>query len=221
MSFKRDARSKPIPRATLGTETQSIVFGIFDDDSKLSVNDAYHLVVKKQISEGETPFTEQTVRRAINALTKKGFLVAIDRQSNATLYSKQSTARVANQGIIPLGGEPVSVETFLRLFAEHERPLKLKASVLNDKIHLGLRRSLLFTVISAGNVGSNAQLRETAENLQKILDELEYASKVIKNIINSPIWYDQYRDRIAYEVREVQKKDPELVQLAIALVKGG
>lgn len=221
MQAQKDSRAKPINRTQLGLENQDRVFKVFDDECKLTVRDVYETL--RTTSKEGRPLAERTVRRAIESLEGSGFLVQVGRTTaGANLYTKQSTAMVnPSNGIIPLNGELVSVEKFLRFIAESEEPFKLKHQTLSPKTTLGLRKALLFTIITAGEAGHDENLKTVHLTVQKYIDELTYVLNLLKGFADSPVWYSTYRDRIGLGVRDTQKNDAELLQLCIDIVKGG
>ena len=227
MTTIKDARAKPLSRAQIGIENQSFVFSLFGDGQKLTVSDVYQMAHEAKMKTGERPLNERTIRRALTGLEKAGFIITAGRQtgSSAILYAKQGTSafeQAAGSNLIPFAGELVSVEKFLRSFADPEiKPFKLKKDVLSTEIEHNFRQLLLFAIISSGESGLDEQLKQVSKTLHSRLAEIEHIQKVLKTFLDSPVWFEQYRDRIAYEVRRVQEKDPELYQLAIDAIKGG
>jgi hypothetical protein len=225
MNVTKDSRAKPLNRTQLGLENQSFVFGLFGDGQKLTVNDVYEMAREAKTKAGERPLNERTIRRALDGLQKAGFIITVGRQNNAILYGKQGTSafeQAEGAELIPLAGELVSVEKFMRMFADPSlEPFKVKRDTLAVDAEQHMRQMLLFAIISSGSVGLDDKLKQASKLLHSYLAEVEYIQKVLKTFIDSPVWYEQYRDRIAYEVRRVQEKDPALYQLAIDAIKGG
>lgn len=219
----KDARSKSISRTELGVQNRSIVYEVFKDGVKMTVNEVYEAVRESQKAKNERPLNERTIRRAIEGLLKGGFLVTVGRRNNAILYGKQGTAITdTDRQLISVGGKLVTVEEFLRTFADPELdPFKLKVSTLSHDATQNIRRRLLFTIISAGEPGYDQQLKLTSKDLHAYLAEVEHVANILKSFLDSPVWYQQYRDRIAYEVRRTAKEDPELYQLTFDAIKGG
>lgn len=219
----RDARAKPIGRALLSVENQQRVFKTFEEDVKLTVGDAVELV-RKQTPEGERPLNERTIRRAINSLVINGFLVEAGRtKSGATLYSKQSTKLSDDTNIVPFGGQLVSVEHFFRLLTDDNDPFKLKmrTDVLTPEIVMALRKMFVFVVMSSSNPGMSDALQKQNKNLHAVANELRHALNLIDGLLDSPIWFEQYRERMGYLIRRTQQNNPELYQLAVDVIKGG
>lgn len=216
-----DARLKKLPRNQLGIENQSRVFAAFDDDTKMTVKDVRQKL--NILPDETTKLNERTVRRAIDALVKNGFLIQVGKQDNAILYAKRSTNMTdESSALIPLGGDLVSLAHFVEVISNVESdPFKVKLSTLNESTTLALRRQMLFSVLSAGETGHNAQLAKVAKNLHLMASELKHALSMVESLLNSPIWYDQYRDPIGYQVRNLQKNNPDLFKLAVELMKGG
>jgi hypothetical protein len=223
MMTHKDARSKSISRKELGEQNRSVVYEVFQDNSKMTVSDVYEAVRARQKEKGERPLNERTIRRAIDGLHKYGFLVTVGRRENAILYAKQSSVTTAsNKHLVSLGGNLVTVPEFLKTFADLEiDPFKIKVHTLSHEAAQNIRKRLLFTIISAGEPGFNEQLKMTSKDLHAYLAEVEHIANVLKTFLDSPVWYQQYRDRIAYEVRRTQQEDPELYQLAFDAIKGG
>lgn len=225
MNSTKDARAKPISRTQMGIENQSFIFSLFKDGMKMTVSDVYEMARDVRVQANETPLQERTVRRCLNSLEKAGFIVTAGKQNNSMLYAKQGTSafeQAAGANLIPFAGDIVSVEKFLRSFADPTiHPFKLKRNILSTDVEKLFNQWLLFAIISAGNVGLDEQLKQAAKGLQLYLNEVEHIQKLLSLFIDSPVWFEQYRDRIAYEVRRVQEKDADLYQLAIDVIKGG
>lgn len=219
----KDARLKKTPRSQLGVENQSKVFAVFDEDTKLTVKDVHDRVnAKAREIQASDQLTERTVRRAIDALVSNGFLIPHGKIDNAVLYAKRSTSMTDEEtGLIPFAGDLITVESFLSIMSNLESdPFKVKLSTLSVDAVLTLRRQMLFAIISSGEPGHTDQLKKVAKNLQILANELKHAHDIVKGLLDSPIWYDQYRDPIGYQVRQVQKRDPELYDTVTSLVKG-
>lgn len=223
MISSRDTRAKPIARSQLGVENQSFIYGLFADDTKYTVRDIYELARVAKQTENERPLNERTIRRAIDALAKGAFIIEAGRKENAVLYSKRSTRMTDDsQGLIPFAGELVSVEHFIELMVSPDlSPFKVKVEVANDEIKAIMRKQLAYAIITSGEAGHNDQLKKVMGNLEKIRAEFDHAAKALEGLLSSPIWYDQYRDGIGYQVRNMQKNNPELFQLAVDFIKGG
>ena len=220
----KDSRAKPIARKALGVENEGIVFSVFEDDTKLTVSDVYELVRAKKKLDGEPPLHDRTIRRALASLEKSGFIITAGKQNNSVLYAKQGTSFSSDpngQQIIPLAGNLVTVTEFLRLFADLEvNPFKVKANVVSDRAALDIRRLMLFVVLTADSPGYNNQLKKVNRDLHAVLGEFEHAANTLRNFLNSPVWYEQYRERIAREVRQTDQTSPEIVKTARAVLTG-
>jgi hypothetical protein len=216
----KDTRAMSISRSQLGLENQSLVFSVFEDGVKLTVNDVVEAVNSKLAQKGQPNLHERTVRRAIDALEKKAFIQSVGRQQTAILYAKQGTEITEDAALIPLPGELVSVEKFLRLFAENEEPFRLKVPTLTQSASLHLRQQLLFAIISAGHPGYSEALKHASKNLRGYLREIEHIQAVLKTFLDSPVWYEQYRDKIGYNVRRAEQSDAELIQLCRDIIQG-
>lgn len=208
-------------RTTLGVENQSFIFKLFTEGVKLSVADVYEAARIKKLSLNEPILAERTVRRAINNLERGGFIVAAGKQNNAILYAKQGTSFASGetgQGIIPIADDLVSVEHFLKVFGDIEiDPFTIKVAMLSPSANLFVRRMALVAVLSADSAGFDAELKRTAKRMHGVVRELEHITKILTRLLDSPIWYEQYRQRIAYELRHA---DPDVLETARALIKG-
>lgn len=205
-----------------GLSNQSQVYEAFADNEKLTITEVFERL-NQNLSDATPKVSDRTIRRAIAALVKSGFLKPYGKQNNAMLYGKLSAAFTdADQKLINFGGELVSVEEFLREVVEPENnPLqKSKADLLNDEIKHHIRRRLAFVVITAGNVGFQDELKKVSRDLHGILGELQFVTNLLQNFMDSPVWYEQYRDKVGYGVRAMQQSDPDLYQLAMEYVRG-
>jgi hypothetical protein len=43
--------------------------------------------------------------------------------------------------------------------------------------------------------------------------------KVMRSFLDSPVWFAQYRDKIAAQIRQLQKDDIELFKLGVDYIK--
>ena len=84
-----------------------------------------------------------------------------------------------------------------------------------------VRRQLAYVVMSSIDAGFSQQVRDVNTTLHKLVEDLAYVHSVLEGFLNSPVWYPQYRDQMAVAVREMQKNDPELFQLALDYIKSG
>lgn len=210
---------KTPPRKTVGIENQELVYKLLEGGEKLTVSEIYEAISKTQ------EINERTIRRAITALTKSGFVKEFGRRGNATLYGKVDSSFAGSQTgeeLIPLAGNLVNVEDFLRLFADLSvDPFRVKHAVVSNKATQLMRKILLYVVMTSGETGHGDGLKTASKSLYEYAEELRYTLSLIEGFLNSPVWFQQYRDRVAYEVRRVQEKDPELFQLATDVVRNG
>lgn len=166
-----------------------------------------------------TDVVEKTIRRAITGLKQSGFVIEAGRHSGTYYYAlaDQQYESDHNQGIVPVGKQLVTIKNFLKLFtSEVSSPLnsQLKAPVMTDEMARLIRRIMLSAILTSGDPGYTLAMEKQHERLMKIQSELERLLDIVRSFNDSPVWYDQYRDRMALALREVQKEDAELVQLA-------
>lgn len=212
--------SKLNPKEHTKLSNQSLVFESFGDDEKMTITQATERINTKV--DFNARLSDRTIRRAILELVSKGFLREYGRSNNAMLYGKMSASLTEpNQPLIPNPAGMMTVEEFIRFMAATEmRPLRLKQAMMGEKYQHVIRRRMVFAVMSAAQPGFENQLKEVNQTLNDAIAELEYALAQIKTFVDSPIWYSQYRERMGYEIRRMQEKDPELFQLAVDYVKG-
>lgn len=208
---------------------QSLVFEVFTDDDKLTVVEILERVnekLKRESQHNDEEFTrmsDSTVRRALDSLVKTNFLRTYGRSNNAMLYGKISAAYAdAEQKLITFSGELITIEDFLtQVISPEERPLQLKTPILSKSREHDIRRRLAFVIMSAGELGLNEKLEEVRQELETLHTEMAYVSNVLRGFLDSPVFYQQHRDRIGNNVREVQKKNPDLIQLAFDYIQNG
>jgi hypothetical protein len=226
--ISKDSRSKNATRDKVALSNQSFVYELFEEDSKLTIAQLHSLASEELKKKGQHPFNERTIRRCVEDLTRLGFLKTYGRSpTNAVLYGRTTIGLTAEKDddrtLINWAGELISVEDFVRRVSDPEiNPfrLKLKANVISDEMTQALRQRLLYVILSAGSTGQDEQIKKALEGLHGVLDEVNYLQSVLTNFVNSPVWYAQYRDPIGFEVREMQRRDPELFKLAIDCMKG-
>lgn len=205
-----------------GLANRSRVFEAFGEGEKLTINE-----VVERLNEEATPenkLSARTVRRSIENLVETGFLKLYGKQNNAMVYGKLSASFVdVDEKIIPFGGQLVSIEDFLKMVVDPDSsPLqKSKVRVISNEVEHHIRRRLAFVIMSAGNPGMRDRLHKVQRELDNVLNELNYAAGILQGFINTPVWYEQYRDKIAPGLRKVQETDPDLFQLSAEYVKGG
>lgn len=169
---------------------------------------------------------EKTIRRAVSTLVAKGFIAEAGRDNvGAKLYIPAGSAtHNASERRIPLGGDLLKTKDFVNLMASMEADpfsSRLKLELLTDEARRFLRQRMLFVMISAGEAGLNNQLEKAQENMVKVLEEMERLTSMVRGFLNGAVWYEQYRDAIALDMRELQKENPGLYQLAMDYVKSG
>lgn len=209
-----------LPKERVKLTNQSLVFEVFGDDEKLTIREIAYRVNENLPREGK--ISEQTIRRAVTDLTNIGQLKAFGKVENAQTYGKLSASFTgkADDQLIPFGGNLISVEEFLKLLSDPElRPLKKQTNLLAEKSQHGIRRMMLFAILSAGEAGNDDALKKVNEQLHNAIGELQFALTAIEGFVNSAVWFPIYRDKIALAVREVVKNDPELYKLAMEYMR--
>jgi hypothetical protein len=199
---------------------QSLTFEVFGDNEKLTVTEILERVNEKLKPKNER-IADSTLRRALEDLVDKGFLQTYGRQRNATLYGKQgATFDDGGQRLIPFAGELKSVEDFLRIVSDPNRkPLSKNADLLAEKVQHTIRRKLASVVVSSMNPGYDESVKGLNRELHVVAESLRFTLNIIDSFLNSPVWYKQYRDQIAYAMRQLQEKDPELFQLVFDYIR--
>jgi len=167
---------------------------------------------------------ERTVRRCLLSLKEGGFVIEAGRHNGSILY--QTTDTVLNSkptdALIPLGSAFVSTESFLKVMASMETdPLEtsLKTQIFTPEIRELIRRIELSTVVTAVDPGYQQMVEKNQANLIKISAEIQRILVHVQSFIDSAVWFQHYRDRIAEQLREVEKTNPELRKLAWDFVK--
>lgn len=208
------------PKEHIKLTNQSLVFEAMGENEKLTITELTLRV--NETKKSEHRISEQTVRRAIGDLVKSGLIRQYEKKLNAATYGKLSASMSADAKtqLIPFAGQMVSVEQFIREITEpNAQPFRLKVNVLSEAINHAVRRTMLHTILTADGTGSNADLHNHARRLHNVVAELEFALANLKTFIDSPVWYEQYRDRIGYAVRKLIENDPDLYQLAVDYMK--
>lgn len=212
-------------KSVAALSNRSLVFEAFAENEKLTTPEVTQRVNEIAKKRDRLPLSERTVRRSIEALVELGSLKVHGRQNNAVLYGKLSASFAdEKERLINLSGELLSVEDFLKLVvAPDAHPLQKnpKLAVTSQDIEHHIRRRLAFVIWSAGNPGLNSQLDVVMRELHNVLKEYQHAANLIQTFLNSPVWYEQYRDKIGTAMRKVQEKNPDLFDLTDAYVKGG
>lgn len=206
-----------------GMSTDSIVFRILDELS--------HPMSIKEINAHPAAYdlTEQTIRRSINRMMSQKIVQLAGNSGPTKLYARIGTdmraLNTSNPKVIPFAGTMVSVKEFLTLMTDQELdPFKssLAKEVLDADMVAWIRKRFLFTVITAGDSGFDEQLQNTLANLTKVHQEMDRITSTIRAWIDSSIWYAQYRDLIAAQIREMMKEgeeSAELYKLAYAYIQ--
>ena len=202
---------------------QSLIYEVFGDNEKLLVAEVLDRANEKLKQEvPPSRVSQNTVRRAIEALVEGGFLHPYGRIHNAMVYGKPGAGfNKPDANLIPYAGELKSVKDFIQVMtAADERPLTRKSNIVGEKTQHAIRRQLVYAIMSASDPGYTTQLKKVNENLHGWVEDLRYLLVFLESFLNSPVWYEQYRDKIGYSIREMQKEDPELFKLAIEYIKG-
>lgn len=199
---------------------QSRIYEAFGENEKLTINE-----VVERVNENREPhevLSNRTIRRAIEGLVNNGFIKPFGKANKAITYGRiGATYATADDKLIKLGGELMSIEDFMRTIVEPtEKPLqKGKMPVVSEEMEHQIRRRLAFVVLTAGNVGMSDQLQKVSRELHNVLSAVDFVQNILQSFLNSPVWYEQYRDQMAYGVRNLQEKDPDLYQLAYDYVR--
>lgn len=212
----------PRNKSQIALSNERHIYNILNDSgSKLPVTEIY-----TRLALAGNQLSDKTIRRALTKLKEGAFVQEYGKQNGAVMYGVSDLPGEKfreDRATINFGGTLVPLEDFVRMLSSFENdPFKLdfKSTVLSETQSLALRRRMLAVVITAGVPGYNEKLHGLAESLIKLQGELEYITKVIKSFTDSPVWYEQYRDGLAYQLRRLQEKDPDLYKIALDLVKG-
>lgn len=207
----------------IALRNRSLVLGVFGEGEKLTIREASERV-NESLPRDER-LSGRTIRRCVDDLIKSAFLQQSGRENSAILYSRLSSIFTdSDEKLVNFGGNLVTVKSFIQaMVGEDEAPLQRSPErrVLSMDIEHQIRRRLAFVLLSAGEPGMNDQLEKTRRALYKFLDEIKFIAAILENFVDSPVWFEQYRDKIAAMMRELQKEDPELFQKTIEYVKGG
>lgn len=209
----------------LALTNQSLVYQVFGSGEKLTVSETHAKLAEVLTAQNRRPLNERTVRRSIEALFDMGQIAEFGTTpTNAILYGRVDVGVGANEVKVNLGGNLIDVKTFVQILTDHEnRPFSLnpKAQLVSIETENKLRSILLYVVMSSGSTGQGEKLKSTLDVLSGAIKEAEHLLKVLRSFTDSPIWYEHYRDPVSKAVRDLQKDDPELFQLAIDVIKGG
>lgn len=194
---------------------QSLTFQVFGENEKLTISEITARVNERL--EGHAKLSDQTIRRAITSLSKSGLIKPFGKTNNAQTYGRLSAAMTVDEGerLIPFGGELLTVSDFVKLMADPEgEPFTLKAPLISDENQTKLRKLMLYTIITSSSPGYGEELKKAAKQIHNVIAGLEFAADALRAFVDSPVWYEQYRDRIAYALRRLQEEDPKLFELA-------
>lgn len=212
-----DSRQLPVSRATVAMTNDSRVFQAIRGEGRPLTVSEIHAAVPN--------LSDKTIRRCVKSLVRNGLIQEAGKKDNSFLYATLNADPTAgNAGrMIPIGKDTLlSVEDFVRLFASPEmNPLAsdLKIPILTDEIQNFIRTRMLLPVVLSGMPGYEGQLKTTHANLLKIQGELQHVVAMLDSFNNSAVWYETYRDRIAFAMRRLQEKDPELFALTMDFIK--
>jgi hypothetical protein len=95
----------------------------------------------------------------------------------------------------------------------------LKQELLAEGITNWLRTRMLLVVMTAGEAGFASQVEIVRSGMAKVQNELERLTSIVASFNDSAVWYAQYRDGIAYDIRRVQENNPDLFDISWAFVK--
>jgi hypothetical protein len=169
--------------------------------------------------------SERTVRRSLNVLITRGLVKPYGQDGNARVFGKVSLNFNGNPSeaeLLNVGGNLVTVETFLRMFADPEStPLQKRVPTLSEDVEHKIRRIMLYVVLTSNDAGMGDSLKKQNTNLHRVIEELDYLRDLLVNFVNSPVWFEHYRDSVALALRKTRETNPELVQLAVEYAKGG
>jgi DNA-binding Lrp family transcriptional regulator len=215
-------KSPPKTPVQVGLSNQSVVYEAFGENEKLTITE-----LSDRLNENSTPETkvsDRTIRRSIDSLVKSGFLKPYGKQNNAMLYGKLSASFAeTDEKLINFGGQLLTVEEFLREIVEPSNsPLqKTKLQIVSKEMEHEIRRRLAWAIATAGEPGMQEPLKKVSNELHKIMGEVAFVHDLLQSFLDSPVWYEQYRDKIAYGLRRLQENDPDLYQLTAEYVRGG
>ncbi|MFG2268086.1 hypothetical protein [Streptomyces sp. NPDC048720] len=197
---------------------ESLVFETFGDEEKLTIREVAERINQRAADLGDVTkrVSERTVRRAIDGLVQTGLIKPFAKTNNAQTYGKLSASFTGeDEKLVPHAGQLVSVENFVRTMTDPEiRPFTLKTSLMAERKQHAIRRMMVWAILSSVDAGYNDGLKSANEQLNNVIAELQFILQELSNFVDSPVWYDQYRERIARAVRKLQENDPGLFELA-------
>jgi hypothetical protein len=220
--------AKPIAAGSksVAMSNQSRVYAAFSDHEKLTIPEVAQRVNAIVDGQEVKALSEQTVRRSIQSLVKIGSLQKYGTKENAVLYGKVGMTSGSEDEIISLAGNLLTVADFLRIIVDEEAnpfPFVVKVQPENypisQEFQRKLRKRMASVVLTAVSPGFNDSLGAPASFLHKHIEELEHMIKVMRSFLDSPVWFAQYRDKIAAQIRQLQKDDIELFKLGVDYIK--
>lgn len=207
-------------QAAQAARNQSDLYEVFNDTDKFTVTELTEKLRAKGIV-----MSDRTVRRSLDALIRRGSIKSYGRNRSAAIFGKVTlnfTTNPSKAQLINVGGNLVTVEEFLKMFADPEgSPLQKRTPILATDVEHMIRRILLYVVLTSNDTGMDESLAKQNANLNKVIEELDYLHNLLSNYVNSPVWFAQYRDNVGLALRETRKNNPELVALAVEYAKGG
>jgi predicted DNA-binding transcriptional regulator len=205
-----------------GMQNEQLVFNVLKS-SGVKMNIA-------EIAKEVSGITERTVRRCIADLIEKGMVRKYGRTTSGvqyaladkSMYESEMSFSEEELKLISFAGTMVTVTQFLEMMVSPDQnPLASKeiTPVLRRDIANGIRRAMAGVVMTAATAGQESYLANTRVNMQKFEDELSFILRLVREFNTSAVWFDQYRDRMAYQLRLMQKNNPELWQLGLDFVR--
>lgn len=212
--------STPLTRIALAESNEQMVFkAIKDSKGKVTVSELSAIIPH---------ITDRTVRRCIYDLEKKGFIRSVAKRGNAMTYELADKSMYEDSDsfdevpIIPFGGDMKTVNDFLEIVVSPDsNPLNNDPdkNLLRTSISNGIRRAMAGVVLTSGVAGQEEFVAGAQKELLKVEAELRYVLKIVSDFNNSTVWFDQYRDRIAFQNRRAQQSNPTLFQLAFDYIR--
>lgn len=209
-----DLRRLKGPRSEVKTANKSRVYRTLSDAKKpMAIDD---------LSRAIPEMNEQTVRRAVKELTRDAFIKPSGkRPGGAQLYTviaQGAYADDASEKCITYANDLLPVGDFLAIMAaplETNNPFAVDSPpyAIRSTYIQRMRKLMAATVMTAGEAGMRTSIDEFEAELEKIHRELKWAASILEGFLTSPIWYDEFRDRVAYNLRRMQQENPELHQL--------
>lgn len=212
-----DARRHAKPREQVKLENQSNVYN--------AMRTLGRPATIAEVSKHVGGIVERTVRRAILDLVNSGYVIEAGKAENSALYAVrgQMPMGAAAKAVVPFGsGKLMPVGDFIDVMASPDgNPMHkggkdgTKKPVMSDAMASAIRQRMTFVILTSGEPGFANAVHTYHNGLIAIQQELEYLLGIVKAFNDSAVWYDHYRDQLAVGVREMQKNNPELFQLAM------